>query len=265
MRSIRNNHCNKKKSLISEPQLLFNINSLGIKHIRCKEIGMKRLKRENLSDKLADIYGKKIIHNELKSGDIIMETQISAEWGVSRSPVRDALHILEKQKLVEKDKSGSYKVPELTIDHVDNLFDAINMIFTYSFPTVVEKMTNDHLNYLASLNEEIVKSAENCDSDAYIKNFTAFAHTFLKIADNPIIENIAFELAPTAQRIQYAAIEMPSSLLKEGCIHVPKMLEYTQKKDCHNYAATLKEFLNVSRNSFITCIEVEKNAVKNSK
>ncbi len=223
---------------------------------------MKRLKRENLSDRLADIYGKKIIQNELKSGDIIMETQISTEWGVSRSPVRDALHILEKQKLVEKEQSGSYKVPELTIEYVHNLFDAINMIFIYSFPTVLEKITNDHLNDLASLNEEIVKNGENCDYDAYIKNFTAFAHTFLKIADNPIIEKIAFELAPAAQRIQYAAIEMSSALLKEGCIHIPKMLEYTQKKDYHNYAATLKEFLNVSKNSFITCIEVDKNAVK---
>ncbi len=219
---------------------------------------MKRLKRENLSDKLADIYGKKIIHNELKSGDIIMEAQISNEWGVSRSPVRDALHILEKKKLVERHKSGSYKVPELNIDYIDHIFDAITMICIYSFPKTVKKMTEDQFDYLASLNREIVRSGENRDFDTYIKNFTDFGHTFLLIADNPVIEQIAIELAPTGQRIQYAAIQMSPAILEEGCIHIPKLLECIQQKDSRKYAATLKKFFKVSRNAFITCLGADK-------
>ena len=67
------------------------------------------LKRENLSDKLADIIATKIIHNELQQGEMIYETQISKEWGVSRSPVRDALHMLEQKRLVERAPKGSYR------------------------------------------------------------------------------------------------------------------------------------------------------------
>jgi GntR family transcriptional regulator of gluconate operon len=65
-------------------------------------MGDTMLKRENISDKLADAIGKKIIHNELKSGEIITEAQISKEWNISRSPVRDALHILKNKWLLEK-------------------------------------------------------------------------------------------------------------------------------------------------------------------
>ena len=91
------------------------------------------LKRENLSDKLADIIGKKIIRNELKSGEIIYETQIAKEWGVSRSPVRDALRMLEQNRLVERTTKGSYRVAEMSPEFIQNFFETVNILFQYAF------------------------------------------------------------------------------------------------------------------------------------
>lgn len=224
-------------------------------------MGIKMLKRENLSDKLADIYGKKIIHNELKSGDIIMETQVSKEWGVSRSPVRDALHMLEKQKLVEKDKRGSYKVLELTADYIGSLFDALDMIYQYSFSKAAERMTKDNYSYLLSLTDKIEKSVESRDYDAYIEGIATFGLTILNAANNPIVEQIAIALMPTAKRIQFAAIEVSSSHLKESCIHIRKSLDYLQTKDFQKFAAAFRDFSNVSRNVLINYIEADGKTV----
>ncbi len=219
------------------------------------------LKRENLSDKLADIYRKKILHGELKSGDMIMETQIAKEWGVSRSPVRDALHLLEKAKLVEKGKRGSYKVLELTADYIDNFYDTFNMIYQYSFARAAQRMTPEHLANLISLADKIDRSVEKEDYDAYIEYGTLFGQTILRVADNPIIEQLGLEMMPTAQRIVFAAIEIAPSHTKETCGHIRKSCNHLEAQNSIEAAESFKKFANASRQALIHYIEVEGQTV----
>ena len=53
---------------------------------------------DNIPDILTRDISEKIIRNEIKPGERIMEARIAEEMGVSRSPVREALRILEKNK-----------------------------------------------------------------------------------------------------------------------------------------------------------------------
>ena len=119
------------------------------------------LKRENLSDKLADIIGRKIIRNELKSGEIIYETQIAKEWGVSRSPVRDALHILMQIRLVERTSRGNYQVTVLTIPLIQHLYEITNILYQYAFSNAAVKATSKDLlvmqQHLARLEKSKIK------------------------------------------------------------------------------------------------------------
>ncbi len=208
------------------------------------------LKRENLSDKLADIYGKKIIHNELKSGDLIVETQISKEWGVSRSPVRDALHMLEKQKLVRKDQRGSYVVLELTLSYLRNFHDMVNMFYQYSILKAAKKMSKEELAYLLSLVETIEKSIKKKDYDPYVASISSFGRTLLRLSNNSLIEQFAIELKAAQERIQYFAISIAPSHLEETSFQIRKVYEYLSDNDSEKAANAFKLFLNAIKNVF---------------
>jgi DNA-binding GntR family transcriptional regulator len=205
------------------------------------------LKRENLSEKLANIIGKQIIHNELKSGEIIYETQISKEWGVSRSPVRDALHMLEQKRLVEKDPKGSYRVPILTADYIENLYDAENMFYQYAFARATKRITERNLKFLLSITKKIEKSVDKDDFDVYIEEVSTFGRTVLQIAQNPIIEQSALELMPTAERLQFAAIEISPSYLKKSRQYIRESYEHILGKAPQKAAKSFKNFANTSR------------------
>lgn len=205
------------------------------------------LQRENISDKLAKVIGRQIIHNELKSGEAIVETQIAKDWGISRSPVRDALHILEQKGLVEKTLRGSYTVLMLTADYIENFYDSINMFYQYSFSRATKQITDKDIEFLLALVEKIEKSVGYDDFDIYMEGISAFGFKVLEIANNPIIGKSASDLMPTAERIQFAAYQIEPSYLKKSLKYLRLCYENLSNRDPDKAAKSFKAFANTSR------------------
>ncbi len=208
----------------------------------------KIIERENLSNKLATIIGKRIIRDELKSGELIVESKISREWGVSRSPVRDALHMLEKQRLVQIVPKGGYKVLELTPDYIENFFDAAHMLYQYSFPKAAAQMTDEGKKRLLSIVDTIEKSAVQKEYDTYVDMVCTYAQTILHIAKNPIIEKISHDVMPSAKRIQLAAIRLSPSHLQEACRYLRNSFIALQNGQALPAAEAFNSFANTSKN-----------------
>jgi DNA-binding GntR family transcriptional regulator len=211
------------------------------------EIGDTMLKRENISDKLADAIGKKIIHNELKSGEIITETQISKEWDISRSPVRDALHILKTHRLLEKSSKGQYMVPVLNADYVENVFDAINMFYQYSFSQATKHIMDNDKEFLLAITEKIDKSIGYDDIDIYLESVTIFGHKVLQIARNPIIEKSGRDLMPTIERVQFAAYEIEPSYPEKSMRPLRDCYKHLSIRAPRKAAKSLNDFANISK------------------
>jgi DNA-binding GntR family transcriptional regulator len=85
---------------------------------------MKKLIRaKSLSEQVADAVGEEIANGTLKLGQMISETMISEQLGVSRTPVREAFTRLEyKGLLITKPRSGTY-VFEADENKRSELFD----------------------------------------------------------------------------------------------------------------------------------------------
>ncbi len=209
------------------------------------------LQRENISDKLADVIRNKIIHNELKSGEIITEIQISKEWNISRSPVRDALHILKTQRLLEKSSKGHYMVPVLDANYVENFYDAIIMFYQYSFSRASKYITDKDSAFLLSVVEKIEKSIGYGDVDIYIQGISNFGRKVLQIARNPIIKKSASELMPTAERVQFAAYEIEPAYIERAFKYVREAYECLSGKDLDNAVKNFSLFSDISRDILV--------------
>jgi DNA-binding GntR family transcriptional regulator len=186
---------------------------------------MDQLSKNNLSDQVFHLIGNKIVHNELKPGELIFETKISKELGVSRSPVRDAMRMLEQIWLVDRTPKGSYQVTELSIDRIQHLGETANVIYQFVFSKAAEKITSTDFAELEKMMNKVEASVDGNDFELYITNVTQMAHKVLKIAGNPMIERIATELMPTAERVQWASITSLPDQLKTVVSHLRKGYE----------------------------------------
>lgn len=188
---------------------------------------MKPLARNNLSDQIFDRISGQIIRNELKPGEIIYETQISKDLGVSRSPVRDALHMLEQIRLVDKTPKGSYQVTTLTPELIASLYDTAIILYQYAFAKAAENARAADVAEMEKFVAEIENSLEDKSLDRYLTNVSRMARVVLRAAGNPIVERIALELMPTAERVQWTAMTyLPEQMtaivehLRQGYVHI---------------------------------------------
>ncbi|MFZ2634450.1 MAG: GntR family transcriptional regulator [Desulfosalsimonadaceae bacterium] len=203
---------------------------------------MDQLSKNNLSDQIVDLISKKIIRQELKPGEAIIETQISKELGVSRSPVRDALHILEQIWLVERTPKGGYQVSMLTMDNIQYLFETSVVLYQFAFAKAAERVTPGDHPAIESLMVRMEDSIEGSDFELYITTVTQMAQKILEIAGNPMIERIALELMPTAERIQWASVTLLPDQLKKVISHVRRGVENIYKKQPEEAAAAFRDF-----------------------
>jgi DNA-binding GntR family transcriptional regulator len=203
---------------------------------------MDQLSKNNLSDQVFHLIGNKIVHNELKPGELIFETKISKELGVSRSPVRDALRMLEQIWLVDRTPKGSYQVTELSIDRIQHLYETAIVIYQFVFSKAAEKVTPDDITELEKLMNKVEASIDGNDLELYITNVTKMAHIVLKIAGNPMIARIATELMPTAERVQWVSINSLPDQLKKVVTHLRQGYECIIRQQPEEAAQAFGDF-----------------------
>lgn len=222
------------------------------------------LARENLSDKLVLILKNKIIHNELKSGQIIQETKISKEWGVSRSPVRDALRTLEQQRLVEKAPRGSYRVSELSVDYILDFYDTLNLMAHYSIMQAIRKAKPVDMQRFETIILKIEQSLKQKDVDMNIQGTIELSRAILKTAGNRIVEKFLTELMPNAERIHYASItHLPDNL---GIIvgYMKKCYRNILKKDDDGAVQAFSDFIVIHKQMALAGIGAAEKAFLDS-
>ena len=82
-----------------------------------------------LPEQIALYLAQKIIHMEIKPGERIFEVKIAQELGVSRSPVREALYILNRQFLVEFLPRRGAVVAGFDIKFIEDLYDVLQALY----------------------------------------------------------------------------------------------------------------------------------------
>ena len=83
---------------------------------------MATIERISLRKQVLEEIRKLILEGRLASGARIKETELAQDIGVSRTPVREALHSLEREGLVESEPGKGFKVMPLTAAEAQELY-----------------------------------------------------------------------------------------------------------------------------------------------
>src|SRR5512133_2440503 len=88
---------------------------------------------------------EKIIYLELKPGEKIFENQLAESLGVSRTPVREALLMLEHEKLVTCSDSLGFIVKRFSRKDIEEYFALRIAIEEFVIALVLEKITKEEI------------------------------------------------------------------------------------------------------------------------
>jgi len=98
---------------------------------------MKENSPRNLSSDVFSALKERIIRWEYAPGHRFTEESLCEEFGVSRSPVREALRMLVENNLVDKTPHKGYSVKQLDMQEIHELYDVRLALETH----VIERLT----------------------------------------------------------------------------------------------------------------------------
>ncbi len=141
---------------------------------------------------VAERLRTQIFSRELEPGDWIDEQKLALEYGISRTPLREALKVLAVEGLVTmKVRRGAY-VTEMSRDDVAQVYHLLALLESDAAGVVAQRASPAQLETLRQLHERLEKQARQRDS--FFSTNEQFHMALLEIAGNRWCQQIVADL-----------------------------------------------------------------------
>ncbi len=148
--------------------------------------------QEHLRDQVANALRAALIAGELQPGVIYSAPTLAAEYGVSATPVREAMLDLAREGLVEAVRNKGFRVTELSERDLDEYTEIRALIEIPTIGRVTRTASREQLEALRPVAEEIVTAAQGGDLIAYLESDRRFHLELLALAGNArLVETVA--------------------------------------------------------------------------
>ena len=161
-----------------------------------------------LYEQVAERLRARIMAHTMAPGSWIDEQALATEYGISRTPLREAIKVLAAEGLVTmKLRRGAY-VTEVSERDLAEVFHLLSLLECDAVAVVAEQATDAQLADLAVLHEQLERAIR--DADAFFAENERFHTRLLEIADNRWRNQMVADLR------QVMKLNRHHSLLKEG-------------------------------------------------
>lgn len=163
-----------------------------------------------LYEEVAELLRQRIFNRELAPGSWIDELKLAEEYGISRTPLREALKVLATEGLVTmKVRRGAY-VTEVSERDLADVYHLLALLESDAAGVVAAQATPAQLKDLQGLHEELEKAAGN--RERFFEINEAFHMRLLEIANNRWRDQMVADLRKVMK------LNRHNSLLKSGRI-----------------------------------------------
>lgn len=123
-----------------------------------------------------DTLKASILDLELQPGTLLDETELSLQFGVSRSPVREALIRLSAERLVQNLRNRTSIVAPFDVSHLPDHFDAMILLYrltarlaaTHSDPATIARLKETERQHEAALERGDMKATVRLNREFHV-------------------------------------------------------------------------------------------------
>ena len=163
-----------------------------------------------------------IVDGTFRPGQAIREQDLEKRFGTSRSPIREALRLLEQGGLVTHVQRRGFRVTLYSEREIVNQYKLRAELEAYAIMQLAESGNLDPLlENLTSHHSRLSQAYINADARAYLSEIRSFYATIAAFSNNTPLCDVLLRLNETAEPLRY------NLLLRK--LSESKTLEYTRK------------------------------------
>jgi DNA-binding GntR family transcriptional regulator len=154
----------------------------------------KILASRPLYEEVADQLRVRIFAHELAPGTWIDEQTLAKEFGISRTPLREAIKVLAAEGLITmKLRRGAY-VTEVNRGDLEQIFTILSLLEGQAAKEAATKAQEKDLNELDDMHLRLEKAAADRNLEQFFEVNVRFHERIIAIANNPWLTDVIADL-----------------------------------------------------------------------
>lgn len=126
-----------------------------------------------------------IFEGKFKPGERIVENQLAKEFNVSKSPIREAIRMLEQEGLIVMDDKSRMIVYQPTLKDVEEIYFCRKALETFAIRLMIQKVTDQEIEEIENLLGKTQNAIqESLDSNTIITLNESFHNLIIEYTKN---------------------------------------------------------------------------------
>lgn len=152
---------------------------------------VEKIQRGPLREEVRDQIKQLILTNRLRPGQTIIIDRLASELGVSHTPVREALAMLQHDGLVSMKPYGNPQVVEIDDTNVRDVWEMRLLLEGWAVEHAAQTISEDELNRLDQMLVRARQDALQTQYDAHLQSDIALHDMIMQAADNRLFGHLA--------------------------------------------------------------------------
>ncbi|TFZ00636.1 GntR family transcriptional regulator [Ramlibacter henchirensis] len=181
-----------------------------------------------LYEEVAELLRQRIFRRELEPGSWIDEMKIAEEFGISRTPLREALKVLAAEGLVTmKVRRGAY-VTEVSEQDLAEVYHLLSLLESDAAAVAATKATDAQLRELQALHKELEGAVRN--REKFFALNERFHMRLLEIAGNRWRNQMVADLRKVMKLNRHHSL-LKSGRIEESLAEHRRVMKALEKRD----------------------------------
>ena len=159
--------------------------------------------RPALQDEVIARIKAMIEDGTLLPGSRIPERQLCAQLGVSRTPLREAFHVLGTQGLIELQPRRGAVVKRLRADEIDHMFEVLEVLEALAAQLACGLMPDEDLRRVEVLHGRMHVGLQAPRPAEFFEINQQIHEKIVKASGNPVLQRVYEGLSGQIRRIRY--------------------------------------------------------------
>lgn len=203
---------------------------------------MTKILQRNLYREVADRIGDLIEHGELAPGDRISEKQLCDRFGVSRTPLREALKVLASEGLIELLPNRGARVVRLTMKMVKDTYDLMAALEGLSGELACQRITPGEVDAIRQLHNSMLLHYRERNLMAYFQVNQQIHESILAASDNDVLQEMYSNLSQRVKRVRYSK-KMTERFWSQAVQDHENMMTALEQRDGKQLGQILRDHL----------------------
>ncbi len=198
--------------------------------------------RKSLGEHVFESLKQSIIQGKITAGEWLVESHIAETLGISRTPVREAIHKLEREGLIERQPRGGFTVLGLNRNDIEETFGIRSVLEGYAARLAAEKHKKEELAPLEKKIEEFQNALERKKMDVLPVINTEFHDMLYALSKSPKLVHMINGLQDQIYRYRELILKEKKFAVTSNRDHI-KLLKLIRKRDAEGAVQLVRDHI----------------------